>query len=110
MSLLPPSDTLTDEQSDALESAAYKIISARAEAADLLTGSGLDPGSDGGWFPNPCGALLPPPPQHHPCGCSDYRGDGGLCLTSYLDLTGPDLGSGPPRRFYQHRASQHLAT
>lgn len=110
MSTLPSSEKLTDEQSDTLERAAYKVINARNEATAMLTRSGVEPVPEQGWFGNPCGASLPPPPQHHRCGCRNYTGDGGPCLATYIDFTGPDFGSGPPRRTCGHRASQHLET
>jgi Family of unknown function (DUF6422) len=110
MSTLPSSEKLTGEQSDTLEKAAYKVISARKEAATMLERAGVERPPEGGWFGSPCGVTLPPPPQNHHCGCRNYTGNGGPCSTSYIDFTGPDLGSGPPRRTCGHRASQHLET
>src|SRR4029453_4883143 len=109
MSNLPPSDTLTREQSDALERAAYKIITARNEA-NALARSGGEPVPDFGWWGNPCGAALPPPPAHHHCGCRNYTGDGGPCRSQFRDDTGPDFGTGSPIRTCGHKASQHVPT
>lgn len=111
MSTVPSSEEpLTREQSDAYEKAAYKIISARNEAAAMLARSGLKPPPDFGWWGNPCGASLPPPPHPHHCGCRNYTGDGGPCSSTYLDHTGPDFGSGSPRRTCGHTATQHVPT
>src|SRR5262245_2382120 len=111
MSILPSSEKLTVEQSDTLEKAAYRIIAARKEASEMLTRSGVRPedeNDDDGWFRSPCGATLPPPPPHHPCGCPNYTGNGGACSTTFIDLGGPDLVEGAPRRTGGHRASQHM--
>jgi hypothetical protein len=108
----PYRENLTDDQLETLEKAAFLVINARNEAAAILRRSGVEPEQvpDFGWFGSPCGVILPPPPQNHPCGCSNYTGDGGLCLTSYVDFTGPDFGTGPPRRTCEHLPSQHLPT
>jgi hypothetical protein len=110
MSEFPYPRDLTDEQSETLEKAVFLVINARNEAAAMLMRSGVEPPPEGGWFGTPCGAMLPPPPQHHRCGCRNYTGDGGPCLTTFTDFTGPDIGSGPPRRTCGHRPSQHLET
>jgi hypothetical protein len=110
MSVFPSSEDLTDDQSSSLERAAFMVIKARSEATAILLQSGLRPVPEHGWFGNPCGAMLPPPPVHHFCGCKNYTGDGGPCLTTYIDFTGPDFGSGPPRRTCGHRPSQHVET
>jgi Family of unknown function (DUF6422) len=104
------SKNLTEEQSKALEKAALLIINARKEAAAMLTRAGAESSPDTGWFGSPCGASLPPPPQHHRCGCRNYTGDGGPCETTYIDHTGPDLGTGSPRRTCGHLPSDHLET
>ena len=110
MPAFPYPENLTREQSETLESAALLIINARKEAAAMLLRSGVEPPPDQGWFGSPCGASLPPPPQHHHCGCPDYKGDGGPCLSTFLDFTGPDFGTGAPRETCRHRPSQHIAT
>jgi hypothetical protein len=110
MSDFPCSNDITDEQPEILEKAVFMVIKARNEAAAMLMLSGVGPVPEHGWFGNPCGAMLEPPPQHHRCGCRNYTGDGGPCLTRYTDFTGPDLGSGPPTRTCGHRPSQHLET
>ena len=111
MSSLPSSEEpLTREQSEAYEEAAYEIIKARNEATARLARLGLEPVPEFGWFGNPCGASLPPPPHPHPCGCRNYTGNGGPCSSRYIDLTGPDFGTGPPTRTCGHRPSQHVPT
>ena len=110
MSTLPSSDNLSKEQSDTLEKAAYSIINARNEATAMLTRSGFEPVPEHGWWGNPCGALLPPPPQNHRCGCRNYTGTGGPCRSRFTDHTGPDFGTGSPTATCRHRPSQHLET
>jgi hypothetical protein len=110
MSDSPSPDKLTDEQIDAINAAAYSIIKARKEAVAMLARSGVEHPPEMGWFGSPCGAQLPSPPANHYCGCRDYTGDGGICLTTYLDFTGPDFGGGPPRRTCRHRPYQHRQT
>lgn len=108
MSEQPHQDVLTGEQADAWEKAAYLVISARNEAAEVLARSGVEPVPEQGWFGNPCAAKLPFPP-YPPCGCSDYRGDGGPCTTRIrVPETGP--GSLHPLVPCGHRPSQHLET
>ncbi len=106
---LYPED-LTDEQSGTLERAALVVINARNEAAAMLMRSGAKSMPERGWFGSPCGAMLPPPPPNLRCGCRNYTGDGGPCLSTFIDFTGPDLGSGPPRRTCRHPPSQHVET
>jgi Family of unknown function (DUF6422) len=103
-------EDLTGEQSEALERAAFLVISARNDAAAMLARARVELPPESGWFGSPCGAMLDPPPPHHRCSCRNYTGDGGPCLTRYTDFTGPDLGSGPPTRGCGHRPSQHLET
>ncbi len=106
----PYPENLSEEQSNALDEAAFLVIKARGEAAAVMIRSGLEPPPDQGWFGSPCGVILPPPPPNHFCGCGNYTGDGGPCLTRYKDFTGPDFGSGPPIRTCEHRPSEHLPT
>ena len=111
MSDLPPADKLNAEQADALERAAYNIINARNEGTALLMRSGVEPVPEQGWWGNPCGALLPAPPQNHRCGCRNYTGDGGPCRTRFTDFTGPGFPDSPaPTATCRHRPSQHLET
>jgi hypothetical protein len=107
---VPYRDDLTAEQSKVLEQAALQVINARTDAAAMLTRAGVEPPPEDGWFGNPCGATLPPPPRNHRCGCRDYHGDGGPCSTQYVDFTGPDFGSGSPKRTCHHLPSDHLET
>jgi hypothetical protein len=110
VSAFPDPEDLTDEQSETLEKAAFLVINGRNEAAAMLMRSGVEPVPDQGWFGSPCGAMLPPPPEHHFCGCGNYQGDGGPCLTRYRDFTGPDIGAGSPIRTCGHRPSEHFVT
>ena len=102
-----PTD-LTDEQSAALDKAAFLIISARNEAAEVLTRSRMEPVPEEGWFGSPCHATLPFPP-HPPCGCRNYKGDGGPCTTM---IRVPETGEGSlhPLVPCGHRPSQHIET
>jgi hypothetical protein len=110
MSVFSCPEGLTEEQSQTLEQAALLIINARKEAAAMLTRSGMRELPERGWWGTPCGMTLPPPPAGHRCGCRDYTGDGGPCLSTYIDHTGPDLGTGGPRRTCGHLPSQHVET
>lgn len=110
MADLPNPEELTDEMAEAVERAAFLIINGRKEAATTLMRSPIEPVPDSGWFGSPCGVRLPPPPENHFCGCGDYQGDGGPCLTRYRDFTGPDFGVGAPIRTCGHRPSEHLPT
>ncbi len=104
------SKNFTNEQLKALDEAALLIINARKEAAAMLTRSGIEAPPDSGPWGSPCGETLPPPPAHHRCGCRNYTGDGGPCETTFIDHTGPDLGTGSPRRTCGHMPSDHLET
>jgi uncharacterized protein DUF6422 len=108
MTRFPRREDLTDEQAETLEKAAYLVLSANNEASAMLRASGVELPPDSGLFVGPCGRRLPPPPQNHFCGCPNYSGDGGLCLTRFEDHTGPDFGSGSPLVTCQHPASEHL--
>ncbi|MER8826898.1 hypothetical protein NKH73_12845 [Mesorhizobium sp. M0938] len=93
-------EDLTTEQSEVLEKAAFMIISARKEAAAMLVRAGLEL-EDGG-FGNPCHAHIE---GHGNCGCRDYTGDGGTCLTRItVDV------AFPPSRSCGHPPSKHLST
>jgi hypothetical protein len=111
MSFKPGEYKLTKEQSEAVEKAALLVINARKEASAMLVRSGIEPVPDSGWWGSPCGATLPPPPQHHRCGCRDYTGDGGPCRTRYTDFTGPGFpGSPAPTARCGHMPSEHVET
>ena len=99
----------TDEQAETLEKAAYLVLNAHNEASAMLRASGFELPPDGGLFWGPCGVRLPPPPANNFCKCPRYSGDGGLCLTRFVDHTGPDLGSGSPSATCQHLPSEHLS-
>ncbi|WP_374196724.1 DUF6422 family protein [Streptomyces sp. ISL-96] len=107
MSTYQSRDELTDEQRATLERAALQVIGAREEAAAMIRAE-MEPPPDMGWFGSPCHAKLPFPP-YPPCGCRDYRGDGGPCTSPILV---PDLGEGSlfPTRPCGHRPSQHVET
>jgi len=103
---------LTDEQSAALDKAAFLIINARNEAAGILTRSAVPPvpeePPEQGWFGSPCTARLPFPP-HPRCGCSNYKGDGGPCTNLIrVPITGPDPLH--PLVPCGHRPWQHVQT
>ncbi|MEU3760072.1 DUF6422 family protein [Streptomyces albogriseolus] len=93
MSDFRPED-LTDEQSEVLEKAMFLLISAKREAAEMLTRAEIAPLPDGP-FRSPCEF----------CACSDYNGDGGDCQTRVF---GPG-GSGPDSTC-GHAPSDHLET
>jgi hypothetical protein len=63
VSKLPYPEDLTSEQSEALESAAFSVITARNEAAAMLARAGVEPPPEGGWLGSPCGATLEGPPE-----------------------------------------------
>ncbi|MGW6982031.1 DUF6422 family protein [Streptomyces sp. NPDC054932] len=110
MPAFPDPDDLTEEQSETLEQAAYLVIRSRKEAEGMLMRSGVEPVPEPGFFGNPCGAKLAPPPANHRCGCRNYEGDGGACRADFTDFTGPDFGTGAPVRNCGHRPSQHFST
>ncbi|MCG6494134.1 DUF6422 family protein [Kitasatospora sp. A2-31] len=105
---IPHQNVLNAEQAQAWEEAAYLIITARKEAAAILARSKVEPVPEEGWFGNPCTAKLPFPP-YPPCGCHDYRGDGGPCTTP---IRVPDTGEGSlhPLVPCSHARSQHIET
>src|ERR1700754_4529244 len=82
-------EDLTSEQSEVLEKAVFLIISARKEAAAMLRRAGVELPDDGFGFGNPCHAHIE---GHGDCGCNDYDGDGGPCLTRVT----VDVASPPP--------------
>lgn len=85
---------LTARQKSALESAALKVIKARAEGRSMLLEAGIEPPSDD-WFNSRCKV----------CGCRDYKGNGRACETR---LTGPT--GGPVTGTCGHDPSEHLET
>ncbi|WP_354490974.1 DUF6422 family protein [Mesorhizobium robiniae] len=95
-------EDLTVEQSEVLEKAAFLIISARKEAAAMLARASVQLPDDGFGFGSPCHAHIE---GHGNCGCPDYTGDGGTCLT----LVTVDPGF-PPVRSCGHPPSKHLST
>ncbi|MFG2077336.1 hypothetical protein SAMN05421874_1069 [Nonomuraea maritima] len=88
---------LTAKQKSALESAALKVINARAEGRSMLMRAGIEPPSDPSWFGSPCGMQS--------CGCNDYTGHGGACETG---ITGPTGGAVIDT--CGHEPSEHLET
>jgi hypothetical protein len=106
---LPARDARSPEQDAAIQQAAILIINARRAAAELLSAAGIKAPRRGPWG-SPCGVTLPPPPSNHPCGCNDYRGDGGPCRTRYRDATGPNLGEGWPWTTCRHLPEDHIET
>jgi hypothetical protein len=104
MSKYPSLENLNREQSDALEKGSFLIISARKEAAAMLRRAGVELPEDGFGFGSPCFAHED---GHGRCGCRDYEGDGGTCLTRVT----VDAGTTPvPVRSCGHPASKHRGT
>ena len=101
MSKSPYPEDLTGEQSEALEKAAFLVISARNEAAAMLTRAGVEvPPESGGWFGSPCGVSG--------CPCNNYKGvDACPCLTG---TTHDPITTPHPVRVCGHLPSQHLKT
>jgi|SRR5580692_3280188 hypothetical protein len=99
MSKLPPLENLTDEQSQAVEKAAFLILSAQKQAAEMLVRAGVP---RNGWFGSPCKAHIEGVGQ---CPCSNYTGDGGLCMTKIS--VDPAV---PPFDPCNHPPSKHLPT
>lgn len=93
---------LTAEQLAAVDKAAFVIIKARKEAAEMLVRAGLEIPPEDHWFGNPCTGMAD---ELHPCPCKNYTGDGGPCLTR----TTTDSGF-PPSTVCGHRAIEHLPT
>jgi hypothetical protein len=108
MAYVPSKDEITEEQSRAVEKAAFLVIAARNEAAEIMTRAGIGPVPEQGWFGSPCAERLPFPPRPR-CGCTRYSGDGGPCRTRIrVPITGP--GSTHPFVPCGHDPSQHLET
>jgi hypothetical protein len=103
VSKYPSLENLTREQSEVLEKGAFLIISARKEAAAMLRRAGVELPEDGFGFGSPCHAHIE---GHGECGCPDYEGDGGTCLTRVT----VDPGTSPPLRSCGHPPSKHLGT
>jgi Family of unknown function (DUF6422) len=101
MAKYPSLENLTGEQSEALEKAAFLIISARKQAAAILARAEVP--DDGFGFGSPCHAHIE---GHGDCPCSDYTGDGGTCLTRIT----VDPGASPPLRSCGHPPSKHFST
>ena len=102
MSTFPSPENLTYEQSEALEKAAFLIISARQEAAAMLMQAGVPLPDDGFGFGNPCFAHIE---GHGNCPCRDYKGEGEPCRT--LVTVDPKF---PPTRSCGHPPSAHMPT
>jgi len=97
-------ENLTDEQSAAVEKAAFELIKARKKAAEILAQAGIDDDRfDSGWFGSPCMAQAD---VGIPCPCNEYKGDGGPCMTNIT--TDPPVY--PPGRSCGHPPSAHLPT
>jgi hypothetical protein len=90
----------TDEQAKALAEALALVASAQHGAAAILrrAGTELQPGERDWFAGDRCMGQLDPPPTPHFCLCPRYRGNGQEpCVNTFIDATGPDLGSGDPR-------------
>lgn len=92
---------LSKEQSEAVERAAYLIIKARQEAAEILQRAGIELPEDGG-FGTPCSGHFD---AGLPCGCNKYTGEGEPCRTRVTTDSGF-----PPTRGCGHKPSEHLPT
>jgi hypothetical protein len=102
VSKFPSPENLTREQSEAVEKAAYLLLSAQKEAKAMLARAGIP--DDGFGFGSPCNAHIE---GHGNCPCSDYSGDGGPCLTR---ITLDPIATPVPHRSCGHPASKHLST
>jgi hypothetical protein len=98
----PCPKNLTHEQSEALEKAAFLIISAQKEAKEKAKAMLKRAGIPDDWFGSPCTAHIE---GFGRCPCSDYKGDGGTC--EQLVSIDPAL---PPGDLCGHKASKHLST
>ena len=95
---LPSPENLTREQSEAVEKAAFLIISAQRESAAMLKRAGIPEH----FFKSKCTAHIEAFGQ---CPCGDYKGDGGPCENHVtIDHEAVPI----PRDRCNHRASQHL--
>lgn len=104
---------LGGEQGAAQERAAYLLIRAQEDAAEILRQHGIELPDNP--FASPCqGSFDPhdgftsPPSGAVACACPRYRGDGGPCINTFISLDGPGLGGGPPRRKCGHPPSAHF--
>jgi hypothetical protein len=96
-----PPENLTGQQSEALEKAAFLIISARKEAAAVLARAGVPFPDDE--FGTSCHAHIE---AFGTCPYTNYMGDGGTCLNR-ITL---DPGASAPFRSCGHPASKHSST
>ncbi|MCB8905143.1 MULTISPECIES: DUF6422 family protein [unclassified Streptomyces] len=100
----------TGEQTKALAEAAAVVVAARREAAAILRRADTEllP-EERDWFVGDgCGGALAPPPTPHFCLCPRYRGNGHEpCVNTFVDDTGPDLGTGSPRVRCRHPKDSH---
>lgn len=103
MCAFPRSEELSDEQSKALEDAAFLVIKARNKSSAMLRRHGIESPPDFGWFGNRCQARE----DGRDCACSNYTGDGGPCTTRVLN---PITGEGSTRPFSLcgHLPSKHI--
>jgi hypothetical protein len=104
------SNQRTDEQTKALVEATALVVGAQQEALAILRRAGTEllP-EEREWFVGDrCMGQLDPPPTPHSCLCPRYRGDGHEpCVNTFIDATGPDLGSGSPRVRCGHVKDMH---
>jgi Family of unknown function (DUF6422) len=101
----PPSlENLTREQSEALEKAAFLIISAQQKAKKKAKAMLARARIPDDWFGSPCTAHIE---GHGQCPCRDYEGDGGPCERK---VTIDPVAVPIPRDPCGHKASKHLST
>ena len=107
---------LDENQEAAVERAAYVLIRAQEDAAEILRQHGIAlPDNPDNPFASPCqGSFNPhdgftsPPSGPVACACPRYRGDGGPCINTFISVDGPGGAGGPPRRKCGHPPSAHF--
>ncbi|MEV6954646.1 DUF6422 family protein [Streptomyces sp. NPDC051183] len=103
-------DQRTDGQMKALAEASALVAGAQHEAAEILRRAGTEllP-EERDWFVGDrCMGQQNPPPTPHFCLCPRYRGNSHeVCVNTFIDHTGPDLGTGSPRVRCGHPKDQH---
>ncbi|WP_222844260.1 DUF6422 family protein [Aldersonia kunmingensis] len=97
-------EELTAEQQAALEEAAFLVVSARREAAELIARSGVPRPDDGSGFGTPCNAHIE---GFGRCPCNRYKGDGEPCRTK---VTLDPIATPVPVSSCGHPPSKHVST
>ncbi|MFF4445646.1 hypothetical protein [Streptomyces sp. NPDC001502] len=100
----------TEADTKALAQAAALIVGAQREAVAILRRAGTEllPEERALFSADRCMGELDPPPTPHFCLCMRYRGNNHEpCVNTFIDHTGPDLGSGSPRVRCGHGKGVH---